>query len=244
MQPAQLAASFGLVAALLWAQAAVAATLLPFDQGAVSGGSVGGPPPCNPGSFLNHNPSAMAMVVGAGSIPGGCFSSSRTNSYALFNVPADLGAVQSAVLSFELTAQLGPGDSFDWQAHDVSSPAAAFQVAYSGVATSAGLALLADLGDGELYGSGTAGSGGMVPFQFQFALPAAGLVNLTAAQGGVFGVGFTGRNTSPFMGVSGTLSNVRLDVTLVPEPGHALLMVTGLLVVGCLVARQSRHSRP
>jgi hypothetical protein len=239
---APAAVSFWLVSGLLSGLPAAAGTLLPFDQGAITGSSVGGPPPCNPGNFLNHNPGAMVMIIGASTIPGGCFSSSSTNSYALFNLPADLGAVQSAVVSFELTVQLGAGDNFGWQAHDVSSPAAAFQTAYGGLATPAGLALLADLGDGELYGSGFAVSGGT--FSLQFALPAAGLVNLAAAQGGGFGIGFTGHNASPFMGVSGTLSNLRLEVALVPEPSKSMLMVTGLLAVGCLAARQARGGRP
>jgi hypothetical protein len=214
---------------------ALAHTLPAYDQGSVSASTIGGPPACNPGDYLSHDPASTLMRIGTVAIPGGCFANATVNAYALFNVPLYSGGLQSALVKFELTANLQPGDSFSWQAHDVSSPAAAFQVAYSGLATPAGTALLLDLGSGVLYGSGV--GAGVTTFSFQ--LLGTALLNLNAAQGGVFAIGFNGRNGVPSMPATATLSNVQLEVSGVPEPRASMLMVAGL----ALAAAHARRRR-
>jgi hypothetical protein len=227
--PRHKASLFRALGALLLACGlpAGADTLLPYDQGYVVGSTLAGPPGCNPGSYLSHDPASTLMIVGRGSISGGCRSTYANNAYALFNVPVNLGEIRSAVVTFDLAVTLLAGDTFAWQARDVSSPAAAFQVAYSGFATAGGIALLNDLGSGVLYGSGiSAGSSA-----FTFELVGTGLADLDGAQGGMFAIGFSGGPGIDFTGRSATLSNVRLEVSVVPEPHGAMLVLAGLAVV-------------
>lgn len=225
-----------LAAGLCCGLPAAANTLVPCDQGSVWTSTQTGPPPpaCNPGSILTHDPASTVMLVGLGSISGGCSSSFQQNAYVLFNVPGGWGPIQSAVVAFDLSVQLYPGDQFSWHANDVSSPPAAFQIAYAGPPTAPGIALMNDLGTGLAYGSGvTPGSGA-----FSFELAGEGLANLAAAQGGVFAIGFSGGPGLGYSARSATLSNLRIEVSVVPEVRSSVLMVGGLLGVACLARRR------
>jgi PEP-CTERM motif len=187
---------------------------------------------------LVHDPGSTSMSLAYLSRTNcnACLTTYRTNtnSYVLFDVPSSLNNVATVELRFRLTIHrdlVEPGTEWDfnWQAWDVGSPPAAFQVAYSGTTTAAGLALFSDLQSGIQYGSGQTRDGGAVAFTFE----GASLTDLLAARGSVFGIGFTTPGLIPNMygEVTASLADMQLVVTTIPEPatGATMLMALGAM---------------
>jgi hypothetical protein len=164
----------------------------------------------------------------------------NTNSYVFFDVPFDLDNVATVELKFQLTIHSsgmpGTESDFNWQAWDIGSPPAAFQVPYSGTTTAAGLALFSDLQSGTQYGSGQTKEGGTVAFTFE----GAALTDLLAARGGVFGVGFTTPNVTRALygDVTASLADMQLVVTTIPEPETGAMM---LMALGAMTAALRRR---
>jgi len=227
---------------------AFAQTLTPYDSGSVIKTEYFSAPIGPPAAeALTHDPASTSMYLenAFNCHYQKCEASDtiRTNSYALFDVPATLGNIASVELRFNLQ-QFGVGNwtgqpmEFEWQAWDVNSPPAEFQVAYAGNPTAPGLALFADLGSGIQYAGGTSQGGGAVSLQLQ----SDALADLAAARGGVFGIGFTvpRRYHNQEGMATASLSDMQLVVTTVPEPETGAMMLVGLAAFAVGMRRRAR----
>jgi len=230
---------------------AFAQTLTPYDSGSIertSGYDRLAGPPWLPAPLVSdnlvHDPGVTSMPLSNQNSCNNprCFQYAirQINSYVVFDVPAALDNIASVELRFNLQAGAvdwyGQPLVFGWQAWDVNSAPAAFQVAYSGDPTATGLALHSDLGSGIQYAGGSTIEGGAVAV----ALQGAALADLAAARGGVFGIGFTA--SGQFLPLGGTaeasLSDVQLVVTAVPEPETGAMLLLGFGIVMAALRRR------
>ena len=151
---------------------------------------------------------------------GNAFAGDR--AYAFFAIPdlIDLGA--GAKLNFMLSPTT-PALPSSLALHEIFSPLAPFQVSHAG-ADATGIGLFTDLGNGPVYASTGVSAGG----SFSLALAPEALARIDAMRGGFFGVGVVAEIASVANPL--VLSQMTLEVSAVPEPGAAWLLLLGLLL--------------
>lgn len=216
MSKSRVIASFFFIAATLGALPVSALTLVPQDQGTIHESHSR-----STGRFT-HDPSSTDLLVFR-RYTGSAGAASR--GYALFSIPSSPLSFGSAVLHLNanVDAPNYPGTT-PLQVWDVTTPPSFFDRAF----TSGGSlinrtwperAAYLDLGEGVAYASASLDTGASTP---SLTLSAGALAALNAARGGIFAIGLTGPSSFRM-----TLDGLQLQLTPVPEPSSAVLLLAG-----------------